>query len=126
MPPVAAASGLEPHIAAALCYLPIFPFGLIAAIIFLLAAPYNQNKFLRFHAFQSIFLGVAVVALSFVLFFFALIVTALLHFLAFIFIPVWPLLWLGIIILFLYMMYTSFNNKIVKLPFIGDLAQKQA
>jgi uncharacterized membrane protein len=125
--PVSATSGgLEPHIASCLCYIPIFPFGILAAIIFLVVAPFNQNKFVRFNAFQSLFLHIAVVVLSFALFFVALIVTALIHFLAFIFIPVWPILWIGILVLFLYMMYKSFNNEKIKLPFIGDLAEKQA
>ena len=33
-------------------------FGLLA-LIFLLIEPYNKNKFIRFHAFQSIFMAVA-------------------------------------------------------------------
>jgi uncharacterized membrane protein len=125
MPPPAAASGLEPHIAAALCYTP-FAIGLLASIIFILVAPYSQNKFVRFSAFQSLFLHlgifVAFVALGIV----SMIVTLVLHFLGFLMVVLYPVLWLGILLTMLFLMYKAFNNQTVKLPFIGDLAQKQA
>ena len=52
-----AASGLQDNVAGMLAYITIVP-----AIIFLVMAPYNQNKFIRFHAFQSIFLNVGMIA----------------------------------------------------------------
>ena len=42
------------NMAGALCYL----FGFITGILFLVLAPYNQNRDIRFHAFQSIFLNI--------------------------------------------------------------------
>jgi uncharacterized membrane protein len=36
------------------------------------------------------------------------------------------ILWLVMVVLWLYMMYSAFNNQKVKLPIIGDLAEKQA
>jgi len=54
--PPLSAPGLRENMAAALCYVPFF----IAPIIFLVLEPYSRNKLIRFHAFQSIFLGVAV------------------------------------------------------------------
>ena len=56
LPPVSAA-GLPENTAAALCYL----LGLVTGIIFLVLEPYNKNKLIRFHAFQSIFLHVCVI-----------------------------------------------------------------
>src|ERR1700690_2492012 len=50
-----AATGMTDNAASALCYV----LGLITGILFLVLAPYNQNKTIRFHAFQSIFLNVA-------------------------------------------------------------------
>src|SRR3982074_1449436 len=50
-----APAGLTENAAAALCYV----LGLITGILFLVLAPYNQNRLIRFHAFQSIFLHVA-------------------------------------------------------------------
>jgi uncharacterized membrane protein len=124
-PPAAAAAGLEPHIAAALCYTP-FAIGLIASIIFVLVAPYNQNKFVRFSAFQSLFLHLALIVLSVAISIMFAILLAVIHVFAAILLPIWPILWLGVLVLFLFMMYKSFNNQKVKLPFIGDLADKQA
>ncbi len=43
------------NMAAALCY----ALGFITGILFLVLAPYNQNREIRFHAFQSIFLNIA-------------------------------------------------------------------
>src|ERR1700691_826843 len=59
-PPTGAPSlGMTDNMAGALCYL----FGFITGILFLVLAPYNQNRDIRFHAFQSIFLNIAWVAL---------------------------------------------------------------
>jgi len=113
------ASGLTDNVASALCYL----FGLVTGIIFLVLAPYNQNKTVRFHAFQSIFAHIALIVLgilvSIVLSIFAMIT----HGFGF---ALFPLLWLAAICLWLYMMYTAYNNQKVKLPLVGDLAEKQA
>src|SRR5579875_457285 len=54
----APAQALGTNLASALCYL----LGFITGIIFLVLSPYNQNKIIRFHAFQSIFLNVGVFA----------------------------------------------------------------
>ena len=36
----------------------------IPAIIFLIVAPYNKNSYVRFHSWQSIFLGVAAIVIE--------------------------------------------------------------
>ena len=53
-PAPAASSGLSESAASGLAYITIIP-----AIIFLVMAPYNQNKNIKFHALQN--LGLAVV-----------------------------------------------------------------
>src|SRR6202040_4010289 len=61
LPPPAAppqAAGLEENMACALCYL----LGLLTGILFLVLEPYNKNRLIRFHAFQSIFLNIAWIA----------------------------------------------------------------
>jgi uncharacterized membrane protein len=98
-----------------LCYL----FGFITGIIFLVIAPYNQNKFIRFHAFQSIFLNVAWIALWLVLG----ILAVMTHGIG---VLLYPLLTLVFFVLWLYMMFSAYNGKRVKLPVVGDLAEKQA
>ena len=116
VPPASATTaGMSDNVAGALCYL----FGLITGIIFLVISPYNQNKTVRFHAFQSIFLTVA----YFVIQIAWSIVSLLTHGLGFL---LYPVLLLFFFVLWLYMMYSAYNNKRVKLPVVGDLAEKQA
>src|SRR5437868_8946459 len=61
--PQAAAAGMTNNVAGALCY----ALGFITGILFLVLAPYNQNRSVRFHAFQRIFLNVALILFSFAL-----------------------------------------------------------
>lgn len=115
VPPAASTGGLTENVASALCYL----FGFITGIIFLLIAPYNQNKTIRFHAFQSIFLSVAWFACHICV----LILAAITHGFGIFLSPVVGLLFF---LLWLYMMFSAFNHRKIKLPVIGDLAEKQA
>jgi len=106
------APGISDNVAGALCYFG----GIVTGIIFLLLAPYNQSKLVRFHAFQAIFLTVGWILCWIVL---GILSHGLILFVS-------PLIGLAGLVLWLYMMYTAFNNKKVKLPLIGDLAEKQA
>src|ERR1700761_9654652 len=56
-PPVAN-TGLTPNVAGALAYL----VGAITGILFLVVDPFKQDRFVRFHAFQSIFFNLAWIA----------------------------------------------------------------
>lgn len=119
VPPVQTSAGISENVASALCYL----LGLVTGIIFLVIPPYNQNKTVRFHAFQAIFLHVAliiaVIGLN--------IVLGMLHaVVGFGFFFLSPLIFLGAFLLWLYMMWSAYNNKKVVLPVIGELAEKQA
>lgn len=108
-------SGLTENLAGALCYL----LGLVTGIIFLVIAPYNQNKFVRFHAFQSIFFNLAWIVFWIIWTF----LSVMLHGIGFL---LSPLIGLAFFVLWLYMMFSAYQNKRVKLPIIGDLAEKQA
>src|SRR5687767_14053393 len=55
----ATAAGMTDNVSGALCYVQ----GLITGIVFLVLAPYNQNKFVRFNAFQAIFFHVAFIGI---------------------------------------------------------------
>src|SRR5690349_15714318 len=46
--------GVTDNVAGMLAYFTIIP-----AIVFLVLEPYNRNRFIRFHSFQSIFFAVA-------------------------------------------------------------------
>ena len=107
------------NVAGALCY----ALGLITGIIFLVLQPYNQNKTIRFHAFQSIFLNVAAILVSFVFTF----IIGIFHFLGALFgLFLGPLIWLAFFILWLYMLLSTYQGKKVVLPIIGPLAEQQA
>ena len=117
--PPPAQAGLQENVASALCYL----VGLITGILFLVIAPYNQNRNIRFHAFQSIFLHVGWIVLIIVE---SVIASALPWSLYFIASLLYLVVILGGLGLWLYMMITAYQGKRVKLPVIGDLAEKQA
>ncbi|HET8546796.1 MAG TPA: hypothetical protein VFL57_02270 [Bryobacteraceae bacterium] len=114
-----ASAGLSENVASALCYL----LGLITGILFLILAPYNQNKNIRFHAFQAIFFHVAWIVLVIVE---TIIAAALPWSLYFIASLLYMIVILGGLALWLYLMITAYQGKRVKLPVIGDLAQQQA
>jgi uncharacterized membrane protein len=121
-PSVAPTVGMTDNMAAALCYL----FGFITGILFLVLAPYNQNREVRFHAFQSIFLNIAWVALWIVITI-ILIPFRYIPFLGlFIAIVLQSVLGLGGFICWLYMMFKTYNGEKIVLPVIGPMAEKQA
>ena len=114
--PGAAAAGMTDNAASALCYV----LGLVTGILFLVLAPYNQNKTIRFHAFQSIFLNV-----GWILFWMVFnIVFAALHMFSLLFLS--PLIGLVFFVLWIYMIISAYQGKTVVLPVIGPIAQKQA
>lgn len=108
--PAQAASGMQDNVAGALAYVTIIP-----AIIFLVVAPYNQSKFIRFHAFQCIFLTVALIAIDIIL-----------GFIPFVGWMLFPLVGLGGLLLHILCAVKAYGNAKFKLPVIGDLAEKQA
>lgn len=114
--PPASAGGISQNVAGALCYVGF----VLTGVVFLALAPYSQNKFIRFHGFQSIFLTAAWIVCQ-------ILRGALASFLP------WPLVGLismivnlGLIGAWLVCIFKAFNNERFKLPVIGDLAEKQA
>lgn len=116
-------TGMANNGAACLSYL----LGWITGLIFLLLDPYKNDKFVRFHAFQSIFLDVAFIAAWIGLWIVGFVLTLISRGL---FAPLMFLIWMvvlfGFIGLRIYMMVKAYGNQQVKLPFIGDFAAKQA
>ena len=113
------APGLTDNVAGALCYLA----GFVTGILFLVLAPYNQNRAIRFHAFQSIFLNFAALLLSIAL---GMVISMFSFLGGFFGLFLGPLLWLAFLGACVYMMFSTFQGKTVILPIIGELAQKQA
>jgi len=120
--PPAASAGMGTNVASALCYL----VGLITGIVFLVLAPYNQDKTVRFHAFQSIFFNVAAIAVGIGFMIFSVIVHTISFWLGSLVSLVHLVVNLGFFVLWLYLMWKAYNNERVVLPIIGPLAEKQA
>jgi uncharacterized membrane protein len=115
-PAAASTGGLTDNVAGMLAYVTIIP-----AIIFLVMEPYNRSRFVRFHAFQCIFFAVAWTALWIVL-----NIIAHIPILGWLTILIWPLIGLAGFIIWLVLLLKANQGQMFKLPFIGDLAEKQA
>jgi len=113
---------MEANVASALCYV----LGLVTGIVFLVMEPYSKNRAIRFHAFQSIFLNVVVIAVDIVLSIFFRAMFYAFGFFGLLTALVWPLFGLACIVVWLYMIISAYQGKTVVLPVIGPLAQKQA
>jgi uncharacterized membrane protein len=118
-PPAAAGAPMAENVASTLCYV----LGLVTGIIFLVIAPYNQNKTVRFHAFQSIFLNLAWIAVWIV---FSVLLGMLRVVGVFGLFFLTPLISLAGFVLWIYMMISAYQGKTVVLPVIGPLARQQA
>lgn len=103
-------SGLSDNAAGALAYVTIIP-----AIIFLIVEPYNKNSYIRFHSWQSIFLGIAAFAVNIVLTAIPILGWILIPFVMLAFLVVWVIVLLK-----------ALKGERYKLPIIGNYAEKQA
>ena len=115
-PAMQVSGAMADNVASALCYL----VGLITGIIFLVLAPYNKNPVIRFHAFQSIFMNVAWIVISFGL----NIVLGMMHLWSLFFLS--SLVGFAFIILWVVMLIQTYQGKTIVLPLIGPIAQQQA
>lgn len=98
--PANPASGLTPNVAGALCYL----VGWITGIFFFMT---SKDKYVRFHALQSIIVFGAGSVLSFVPF-------------------VNLIVGLVLLVLWVVLMVKAYQGEKFKLPVIGDIAEKNA
>ena len=103
------ATGLKENVAGVLCYV----LGWITGIVFLIIEP--TNKFVRFHAFQSILVfGALTVA------------TMIIRWIPFIGIVFGAIIGVVGFILWIALMVLASQEKKYKLPWSGDLAEKWA
>ncbi len=108
--------GLSENIEGALCY----SFGFVTGIIFLLLE--DDNKFVKFHALQSIIVFLPLFAIYFIILFFPM-VGILMNMMSWpIVIPIFSFI---IVIFWLFMMYKALIGERYKLPIVGDFAEKQ-
>ncbi|MBK8186224.1 MAG: DUF4870 domain-containing protein [Cellvibrio sp.] len=104
-------TGMEQNIASLLCYV----LGFITGIVFILIE--KDNKVVRFHAFQSLFTFLPLFILQYVL---AIVLGAILPGIVF------TLISLALLGLMIFLIVKAFQNQMIKLPIVGDLAAKQA
>ena len=119
--PATTSTGLAPNVGGALAYVTLIP-----PILFLVMEPYNKDKFIRFHSFQSLFFHAAVfvawigvVILTFIIGLIPVIgwIIDILLYLA---------LGVGLFILWIFCIYKAYQNERWELPVIGKLAAQQA
>lgn len=119
---VSGGTGLTMNLAAALSY----ALGLITGILFLVIEPYKNDRFVRFHAMQSILFSAAVIVFSIV---WSILVGILVSIAGFwvltVDVPLRLLIGLGIFALWLYLMFQAYSQREFRLPWIGDIAAKQ-
>jgi len=115
-------TSLDENVSGMLAYFTIIP-----AIVFLLIEPYNRNRFVRFHSFQSLFFFVAggvVVPIALA------ILTTIFHLVPAVGWMVSTIIWmiydLGFFVLWLLLVIKAYQHEIFKLPIVGDIAEKQA
>jgi len=101
-------TGLEANVAGVLCYV----LGWISGLIFILIE--KENKFVRFHAMQSIFVFGALTVVG-IIFNFIPVIGLVLN---------WIIYVLGFI-LWVVLMVKAYQGTKYKLPWFGDLADKQ-
>ena len=101
--------GMQPNLAALLSYVA----GIITGVIFYLLE--KENKFVRFHAMQSILVFGAFLVANVVLAFIPVIGWSLM-----------PVLGVLQLIVWIILMVKSYQGEKIKLPIVGDIAEKNS
>ncbi len=115
-------TGLEQNIAGLLCYV----LGWLTGLIFFLIE--KENKFVRFHALQSLITSGAITIVHMIVW--NLIITNILLAIS------WRMWWLtsavstilglGHFALIVFLIYKAYSNEMFKVPIAGDIAEKNA
>jgi len=117
-----AGTGLTRNIAGALAY----SLGIITGILFLVLEPYRRDRFVRFHAFQSIFYFVFAVAFSIA---WSIVIGMLMSVSGWVLVVAFPvrmIIRLAMFGLWLYLMFQAYNDREFRIPVLGAIARKQA
>jgi uncharacterized membrane protein len=101
-------SGMQENVSGLICYLGWW----ITGIIFLVIE--KENKFVRFHAWQSIFVFAAIT-----------IIQIILSFIPFIGWILGIIVWIISVILWIVCMMQAYQGKLFKLPIVGNIAANQ-
>lgn len=114
--------GLAMNMAAALSY----ALGAITGVLFLVLDPYKGNRFVRFHAIQSIIFSLACVAFAIVWsILLGIVISIAGYWVLTVDVPLRLLIGLGIFVFWLYVMFQAYSEREYQIPFIGPIAAKQ-
>ena len=121
----AAGGSNDRNLMGALCYIPILAISVLVPLYILLTEK-KKDKFLAFHAWQSLLLSVALVIVFFGLIAVQIVLTiasgGIGALLSCLYLPIGFVLLLG----FLYLAWKTYQGETIKLPVIGPFAEKQA
>jgi uncharacterized membrane protein len=101
---------MQPNIAGMLCYTPILFIGLAASLFFYFTE--KENKFVRFHAVQSLCIMVVGIVLLLPLYYFIM--------------PVGMIVGLGFFGLAIWLMYQAYQGEEWPVPVVGDFAKQNS
>jgi uncharacterized membrane protein len=111
------ALGLDGNITALIGY----PIGIVALILVFIE---KDNKFVRFHAFQSLLFWAAVFVIYIVLGIFTGILFAVSTTLGGLFTMLFGLIGLAVFVGMIFLALKAYQGQMFKLPVIGDMAEK--
>jgi uncharacterized membrane protein len=103
--------GMEQNVAGLLCYL----VGWVSGLVFFLME--KENRFVRFHAMQSIVVSGALTILG-------LVLSPLLVFAPLLAVLIWPVFYVLVVVLWIVLMVKAYQNKWFKVPWAGNFAEK--
>jgi len=106
--------GMEPNVAGLLCYV----LGWLTGLIFFLME--KENKFVRFHAMQSIVVFGAYTVIGIVL-----QIITFIPYLGFLFLLLWTLIGITAFVLWIILMVKAYQGQKFKLPWAGNFAERQ-
>lgn len=119
-PPVS--TPLASNVAGLLTYV----LGFITGIVFLVIEPYKNDRFVRFHAFQSILFSGVAIGFSIVWMILESLMLSVAYGLWYVLFLIWVAVRLGFFVIWLFLLYKAYNNERFMLPIIGPIAAKQA
>jgi uncharacterized membrane protein len=111
--------GIAENMAGLLCYL----FGWVSGLIFLLI---DKRPLVRFHGAQSIAFCIALIPVSIVVWivwWIALLILSHIPFLGILTVIIFPIFWIGVAAVWIFLMYKAYQGEKFKLPIIGNLVE---
>lgn len=121
-----AVMNLDYKIAAILCYTPVLLIDIIAPIVWLKTEP-KSNKELRFHAIQGLLISIITIALAVINSTVMTMLSVVLGFFAFRLLSFGSsLITLAFLAVSLYGIYCVWNGKEFRLPYLSEIADKNA